>query len=83
MAFEDMQVGAADTACSNLDQRRLLRNFWPGHRPDHRLCTRTLESGNAYLLHEISSGPSAIVDFCCVGTGKLGEASVDANIGVA
>ena len=52
--FEDMQIGAADAAGANLDQRALLRDFRPRHGADDRLRTRSVIGAYANLFHEIS-----------------------------
>jgi hypothetical protein len=51
MAFEDMQVGAADAAGADLDQRCFLADFRPWHAADHRLCARTVIGAYANLFH--------------------------------
>ena len=49
--FEDVQVGAANAAGADLDQRRFLWNFRPGNAVDHRLGARTGKGRDADLLH--------------------------------
>ena len=51
MTFEDMQIGAADAAGADLDQRALLADFRPRHAADDGLGARTVIGAYANLLH--------------------------------
>ncbi len=51
VTLEDMQVGAANAAGADLDERRLLADVRPRHGADHRLRAGTGEGGNANLFH--------------------------------
>jgi hypothetical protein len=55
VAFEDMQIGAADAAGADFYQRRLLRDLGPRHGANDRLRTRPVIGANANLFHEKSS----------------------------
>ncbi len=57
MAFQDMQIGAADAAGADLDQRRLLRNFRPRHGANDRLRAGSVIGAYANLFHAIFLRP--------------------------
>src|SRR5262249_55733747 len=56
VAFEDMQVGSANAAGADLDQRGLLADLRPWHSADDRLCARAVMGADADLLHGSSLG---------------------------
>ena len=79
MSFQDMQIGAADTAGADLDQRGLFRDFRPGHLADHRLCARTGIGAYADLFHRVSScALRSLIELFGVGK-SLSEAADEAN----
>src|SRR5712692_9751257 len=83
VAFQDMQIGAANAAGADFYQCRLLRNFRPRHVANNRLCTGAVIGANTNLFHEISSGPSAIVDCCAWADRSLCETDCPANVRAA
>src|SRR5262249_7144291 len=54
VTLEDMKVGAANAAGSDLDECRFSRNMGPSHGADDRLRTGTVECRNANLFHALS-----------------------------
>src|SRR5690242_15538605 len=51
VTFEDMQVGAAYSAGTDFDERRLLGNSRPRNGADHRLRAGASKRGNADRFH--------------------------------
>ena len=51
MTLQDMQIGAADAAGADLDQRRLVRNFRPWNGANDRLRAGPVIGANANLFH--------------------------------
>src|SRR5258705_3352509 len=83
VALQDMQIGAANAAGADFNQRRLLRNFRPWHVANNRLRAGPVIGANTNLFHKNSSGPSAIVDCCAWANRNLCETGSAANVRAA
>src|SRR5258706_4853092 len=78
-----MQIGAANAAGADFNQRRLLRNFRPWHVANNRLRAGPVIGANTNLFQNNSSGPSAIVDCCAWANRNLCETGSAANVRAA
>ena len=86
MAFEDMQIGAADAAGADLYQRRLLRNFRPRHSANDRLRAGTVIGAYANLFHGNFLRPLLLLLLAFRAAQGACQAYVkhsDANLGIA
>src|SRR3954470_19918695 len=57
VAFQNVQVCAANAAGSDLDERCFARNFGPGYSADDRPCARPIVGAYANLLHAVPLAP--------------------------
>src|SRR5205085_4136455 len=78
MSFQNMQIGAANPAGADLDQRRFAWNLRPRHGADDGLRARAVIGANPDLFHEVSLRPFGIC-FTVGGSGFLSDANADAN----
>jgi hypothetical protein len=61
VTFQDMQVGAADAARADLDQRGLFADLRPRHVADHRPRARAVIGADANFLHASFSRASSVL----------------------
>src|SRR5689334_11134461 len=57
VAFQNMQIGAANAAGTDLYKRRFARNFGPGYGANDRPRSRAIVGAYANLLHALPLAP--------------------------